>query len=213
MSSVVFTENYTEPPICVREILRYSGCRAESEEIISLVNDCIDEARPQLTYRVAYRELALHIDKSVCDFGDFRVFSNGLAKCLAGCDRVVLFAATIGTGIDRIIGKYSRLAPSRALIMQALGAERIEALCDLFCDGLTAATARFSPGYGDLPLDCQREIFAQLDCERKLGLTLNDSLLMSPSKSVTAFVGLGGTTKTTNKCSACNMRSCEFRGG
>ena len=51
---------------------------------------------------------------------------------------------------------------------------------------------RFSAGYGDLPLGVQREIFAALDCPKHIGLTLNDSLLMSPTKSVTAIVGISG---------------------
>lgn len=49
---------------------------------------------------------------------------------------------------------------------------------------------RFSAGYGDLPLEVQKDIFRVLDCPRKIGLTLNDSLLMSPTKSVTAIVGI-----------------------
>ena len=40
---------------------------------------------------------------------------------------------------------------------------------------------RFSPGYGDLPLTVQKDFFRVLDCTRKIGLSLNDSLLMSPS--------------------------------
>lgn len=72
---------------------------------------------------------------------------------------------------------------------------------------------RFSPGYGDLPLSAQREIFAVLDCGKRIGLMLNDSLLMSPSKSVTAFVGIGGEMKQKqNTCSACRMRDCAYRG-
>ena len=51
-------------------------------------------------------------------------------------------------------------------------------------------SARFSAGYGDVPLELQRDIFALLDCPRRIGLTLNESLLMSPSKSVTAIVGI-----------------------
>jgi len=58
---------------------------------------------------------------------------------------------------------------------------------------------RFSPGYGDLPLETQREIFDVLDCSRRIGLMLNDSLLMSPTKSVTAFVGVGGEEKNGRK--------------
>jgi len=51
-------------------------------------------------------------------------------------------------------------------------------------------TSRFSPGYRDLPLTLQREIFTLLEPSRRIGLSLNASLLMSPSKSVTAIVGI-----------------------
>ena len=50
---------------------------------------------------------------------------------------------------------------------------------------------RFSPGYGDLSLEVQKEIFSLLDCPRKIGVSLGDSLLMTPSKSVTAIIGYG----------------------
>ena len=82
------------------------------------------------------------------------------------------------------------------MFFQAIGAERIESLCDAFCaereaEGLRLRP-RFSPGYGDLPLELQRDLFRGLDCSRKIGLTLNESLLMSPSKSVTAIAGIVG---------------------
>jgi 5-methyltetrahydrofolate--homocysteine methyltransferase len=49
---------------------------------------------------------------------------------------------------------------------------------------------RFSAGYGDLPLEYQKKIFDLLDPHTQIGLTLNDSYLMSPSKSVTALIGV-----------------------
>ena len=93
---------------------------------------------------------------------------------------------------------FGKISPAKALIFQAIGAERIEALCEAFardihdrCGKIGAATGpRFSPGYGDLPLDIQKNIFAALDCPRKIGLSLNESLLMSPTKSVTAIIGI-----------------------
>ena len=83
-------------------------------------------------------------------------------------------------------------------MLDALGAERIESLCETFCKELSlksrakgaCVTPRFSPGYGDLPLTFQKEIFRVLDCPRQIGLSLNESLLMSPSKSVTAIMGI-----------------------
>ena len=131
-------------------------------------------------------------------FGDTCVDSHDLAVALRGCERVVLFAATVGHTIDRLIARYGKIAPSRALLLQAIGAERVEALCNRFCDELAkeararglATRPRFSPGYGDLSLELQRELFRILDCPRRIGLSLNQSLLMSPTKSVTALVGL-----------------------
>ena len=49
---------------------------------------------------------------------------------------------------------------------------------------------RFSPGYGDLPLQVQPGLLAALDAGRRLGITLTDSLLMIPRKSITAIVAL-----------------------
>ena len=49
---------------------------------------------------------------------------------------------------------------------------------------------RFSPGYGDLPIEIQKDIFRALDCPRRIGLTLNENLLMSPTKSVSAIIGI-----------------------
>ena len=195
MNSVIFNKTYTPPPFCEKEILRYAGCKTADGEILALLNSCLDEVRGKLSYRVCYRELPLTIQNDICDFGAFSVQSQKLALNLKDCDSVVIFAATVGVEIDRLIAKYSRISPAKALMLQAIGAERIEALCDAFCNDLQntrkiALKPRFSPGYGDLPLDTQKQIFELLDCSKRIGLTLNNSMLMSPSKSVTAFVGL-----------------------
>ncbi len=165
--------------------------------------------------------------ETLLDLGFLQTDSQGLCRNLQGCDKVILFAATVGLVPDRLIAKYGRLSPTKALCMQAIGAERIESLCDAFCDELAADYAaegyqtrpRFSPGYGDFPLDAQKAFFRALDCPRKIGLSLNDSLLMSPSKSVTALIGLlprtsqisGTEAKTHANCTACGKTDCLFR--
>ena len=47
---------------------------------------------------------------------------------------------------------------------------------------------RYSPGYGDVSLSCQKDFFRLLPCTR-IGLTLMDTLIMAPEKSVTAYIG------------------------
>ena len=205
-------------PFCKKEILRYAGCKEADENISALLEECIQEIKDQLNYRVCFRQLPVHVSGDMCDLGVFQLQSEKLAGYLSGCENVIVFAATVGIGVDRLIARYSRLSPSKALMFQAIGAEQIEALCDTFCNEMrekcaSVKKARFSPGYGDLPLTAQKDIFVVLDCARKIGLTLNDSLLMSPTKSVTAIVGIGGNEgETIHKCSTCSLQDCAFRG-
>ena len=196
--SAVYTKEYGAPPLDRREIARYLRAErlAELPELEREVESAMAEAMGQLSYRLCYAEFPFAIRDGELNLGFACVRSGALAKNLAGCTHVVVFAATVGIGLDRLIAKYSRLSPTRALALQALGAERVEALCDAFETDLCLASfggrihARFSPGYGDLPLDFQREIFRLLDPPRRIGLTLNESLLMSPTKSVTALIGI-----------------------
>lgn len=218
MNSIVLSKTYPEPPFCEREILRYAGCKEANGEISTLLNECIEEVKEKFTYKVCYREFSVTTDGEACDFGAFSVQSRNLGANLKKCKSVIIFAATVGVGVDRLIAKYGRISPAKALMLQAIGAERIEALCDAFCEDIEndmnmRLKPRFSPGYGDLPLEVQKDIFTVLDCSKRIGLMLNDSLLMSPSKSVTAFAGLTDTqnTRIKNKCSACDKKDCNFR--
>jgi len=216
MSSVVKRISFEEPSVCERDWYRYAACKAIDDHVKALFYKCFDEARDQLRYQVCYRELPVRIQGDVCDFEAFRVTSTALAKRLSDCTGVIVFAATVGVPLDRLIARYCRLSPAKALMLDAIGTERIEALCDVFCQEVAGdrGKVRFSPGYADVPLAVQRDIFRLLDCEKNIGLCLNDSLLMSPSKSVTAFIGLSDTPapSVSHKCERCPERDCAFRG-
>lgn len=194
----VYVKFYEPPEFNRREILRYTGVREATDETVSLMEECISLARGKSAFKVCYTRLPIEVAEDTIDMGFAKVKSAALQRALSGCDKAVVLAATIGIEMDRLVARYSALSPSKGLMLQAIGAERIECLCDLFCADLKAVAVergesirpRFSPGYGDLELELQRDIFYTLDCPRKIGLTLNDSLLMSPTKSVTAIVGI-----------------------
>jgi len=193
MTGIIQKLSFPEPPFDEREILRYAGVRDDGKDIKGLLCKCLDEVQGMCTFNVCYRIQDVCVSENTCNFGAFSVKSKSLSEHLKKSTRAVIFAATVGLDLDRLILKYSKTAPSLALMLQAIGAERIEALCDMFCNKLSEdyhITSRFSPGYGDLPIEMQKEIFALLDCPKQIGLTLNDSMLMSPTKSVTAIVGI-----------------------
>ncbi len=194
----VLSKIYAAPPVSRREMLRYMRCESLTPEVEALLDECLAEALPALHYRICYARVAIERMESGLLVGTLRTTSADLEKNLTGCDEALVFAATVGHALDRMIARYGHTSPARALCLQAIGTERVEALCDAFCAEMTDALAkedkhlrpRFSPGYGDLPLCTQRDVFALLEPQKHLGLTLTENILMSPTKSVTALAGI-----------------------
>ena len=180
-------------PVDRSEVLRYMRSQND-ERVMSLIDECIVETKSVLSASVCYEEYDVKIKGSEVDLGFCRIESLDLAKNLAGCKKAIIFAATVGMGVDRLIKKYSLLSPSHSLCISTIGNERVEALCDVFCSELKEKYGkirpRYSAGYGDLPLSMQRDIFNALSCTKNIGVSLSDSLLMTPQKSVTAIVGI-----------------------
>jgi hypothetical protein len=53
-----------------------------------------------------------------------------------------------------------------------------------------AVARKLSVGYGDWPLEEQRDIFAILDPKKHIGVELNEACLMIPEKSVSGLIGM-----------------------
>ena len=205
------------PPVCRKEALRYAGVKTETPEMAAMLDECISLCEGHISPRVCYAKYPIRRDGEILDLGFARTSSSALRRNLSGCEELVLFAATIGLEMDRLIARYTHLSPARSVMLQAIGTERIESLCDVFEETLIAQghelRPRFSPGYGDLPIQLQRDFFAALDCPRQIGVSLNESLLMTPSKSVTAIIGLTNEKeeRCVHNCSACTLKQCLYR--
>ena len=189
----VYQKSYELPEPDKREILRYAGVRGAADEVETLLDECIAETLSLFRPRVCWCALCINEAKKIPECA--AIFASlALAKHLQGCSQIVILAATVGIETDRLIARYNALSPAKALLISAIGSERIEALCDAFEDDLRSGgreiRPRFSPGYSDLPIEYQKDIFALLDCSRRIGVTLTESMLMSPSKSVSAIIGI-----------------------
>ncbi len=206
--NTIYTKTFDAPPFDRKEILRYAGSKENTPEIAELIESCIEEVKDKLTYKVCYGHFPISFIK---------IKSEKLIENLSGCDSFVLFAATVGIELDRLISRYGRISPSRALIFQAIGAERIESLCDEFTrfiqNEYEATVPRFSPGYGDFSLEAQKDFFRVLEPSKRIGLTLNESMLMTPTKSVTAIIGITHSNCKNSKhnCDDCNKTDCMYR--
>ena len=222
--------------------LGYRG-QEPDEVIQRLIDEVLQELlrviRPGHSYRIytckvygdRVRLIKHKMEEQFADFYEVNSFdeqnyiqefeSRKLADNLAQCSEVVLLAATLGLEADKLIQRYTVMNMAKASIAQACGAACIEAYCnkvqeDIRQQALTRGLylrPRFSPGYGDFALENQRDIFCLLECNKRLGMSLTDSMLMLPTKSVTAIIGLTKNKENCHiaRCSTCNKTDCEFR--
>ena len=165
-------------------------------ELEALIDGCIEEAMAAMRPQSVYRIYPILREKDTMQIGSLTLTSQLASRALASYEHAAVFALTLGAEPDRLIRRYTALGVSRAAVMQAVLAELTEMECDNLMARITEENPdatlgrRFSPGYGDLPLEAQRILFPMLDVSRRIGITLTDSLLMIPSKSVTALVGV-----------------------
>ena len=192
-------EELGEIPFDEKEILRYAMLPsfAPAPEELPL-RECLAAAKGAARCRAVWRLYPLKDDGEKLDLGFAKADSRDLRAHLAGCGEILLFACTAGAEMDRRIARAKLQGPAKGLLMHAIGAQQVEGACDKLCGRLQERfadrqlTDRFSPGYGDLPLALQRDVMEALDCAQTLGITLTESLLMVPGKSVTAIIGIKG---------------------
>ena len=123
---------------------------------------------------------------------------HSIARYLDGAAQAALLAVTVGMPLERELRLAAATDPVFGVALDAAATAAVEEAADATGERIAAwaleeglcAKGRFSPGYGDLPLEVQPQLLATLDAQRRLGITLSASLLMTPTKSVTAIVAL-----------------------
>lgn len=206
------------------EAIRYMGLGSSKPDtvIAAIIDECekklLDAIRPLYTYAVFdlnRRENGIEVKNT-----PLLLTGKAVKNHLVGCDKAVLMAATLGIEADKVIKRYQISDLTFALAADALASAAIEQVCNAAEEEIKEKVAplymtwRFSPGYGDLPLDIQRSFLTVLNAQKRIGLTVTDSLIMLPSKSVSAIIGLSDQPieKKRQGCAVCNLRSsCQYR--
>ena len=207
-----------------REAIRYLGYgrHAVDEQTLALISDSFRNLQESAGRRSIYRifDFTQKADDRFT-IGDKEIQSKSLGRSLRGCSKVVLFGATLGTEVDRMITRASLTNMASAVVLQACAAALLEEYCDdcqlkigreLGEEGLYLRP-RFSPGYGDFDISFQEPLIKMLDCAKTIGLTMTDSYMMTPTKSVTAVIGASETKENCHikGCEACGKKDCIYR--
>lgn len=194
-----------------RQWLRRLGVPGEGDEkleqsLAQAENLLLKNAQPQGIYRVL-------------SLGDIALGGNAIKKHLKGCRELAIMGVTIGAGVDRLIRQSQIRDMAEAVILDCGASVLTEQICDSFEARIREETqgyltGRYSPGYGDLPIETQDVLVRILDGPRKIGLTVNQNHIMIPKKSVTAILGIADhpVSGYLATCEECTLRdNCDLR--
>lgn len=196
------------------EAVRYLGGAGLKldDRMTALLDECESELLKTAAPKYLYKTLELPNPEIIA--------GEDIKAHLSGCGKAVVMCATLGAGTDRLIRQAQITDMARAVVLDSLASAAIEQVCSEI-DKIVASenpglfqTFRYSPGYGDYPLELQRVFLRLLDAPRKIGLSVNESFLLIPTKSVTAISGLSESPveKKRRGCAVCGMReSCAYR--
>lgn len=179
----------------ISEAMRYIGAAGGNDTLQNLVQDAVNNFKKIATPLGCYIRLPIKVTNDTVDFGFAITKSKSLAKNLKACNYAFIFAVTLGVRVDLALNRSLLTSPSEAVILDAVGSAAVEGLANSLNDLLEnqagqSLRPRFSPGYGDFDLSFQRQIITLLDTHRKIGLSLTDGLMLTPTKSITAIVGI-----------------------
>ena len=208
------------------EVLRYLGYKGQDidENLNSTIEECREEIKKVITPRVvySYKNIKLSDDGVEVITTNLILKGKDIKEHLKNSTECVLMAVTLGNEVEKRTRLYEKTNLTKALILDACATTAVEEVCDIvensvkekaILDGMNI-TFRYSPGYGDLPLDVQNSFLRALDAQKKIGLTVSENNLLFPRKSVTAIIGIvnSGIEKKRKSCKECsNYENCSFR--
>lgn len=207
-----------------KEAVRYLGYgnHKADEQTLRLIEESFMELQKIAGKRIVWRMFDLQILENSCIIiENMQVKSDSLSKNLKDCRQVILLGATLGIQTDQLIRRYSYTDMAKAVVLQSCAAVMLEEYLDEWQEERRTEMGekglylrpRFSPGYGDFSIVHQKEILAMLEAAKKIGLTMTDGSMLTPTKSVTAVTGLSRTQENCHLqgCEACRKKDCIYR--
>ena len=206
------------------EAFRYMGYKGGeiNETLLKITEQCEQELLKAINPRYIYKMFNIEQNNECVKLSDTTLTLKGkdITAHLKDCDRCILLCATLSSGVDKLIRTHETEGMEKAVITDSLASAAVEQVCEaaeaeiqnVYPDNFY--TWRFSPGYGDFPLEIQGEFLDALSAPKRIGVTVTDSLILIPRKSVTAVIGVSSREipKGRRGCGTCNMKdTCTYR--
>jgi len=211
--------------ISVSEALRYAGHRGAEvpRQLLAIAQETAAECRKHIYPRYTASRFSIKSGPDGVKIGDTDVVLQGedIKKHLAGCSECYIICVTAGMEADGFIRSMLAVDTVRGMLADGCATAAVESCCDCLENRLREKlkaeekylTWRYSPGYGDFPFTQQPQILSLVQAAKFAGVTCNESCIMTPSKSVTAVMGIASEKPRGRrvKCDSCpNKNNCNF---
>ena len=204
----------------IKEVERYLGyIEGADPKTYNLIESLSKEIESSIKGRCIHESFAINkVESNSIFLNNSSIVLEGksIVNHLKGCDEVFILACTLGVAADRLIQSKFHLSALSGMVSDAIASDLIEQYCNQYEAKLRQTlpdgsdlTARFSPGYGDFPLKVQESIINKLQAHKRIGLSLNESFLMVPQKSVIAIIGISDKKLDNQTLHRCGNLSCE----
>lgn len=220
---------FSELTLPLEALYRYLGYKdacpdPETERIVRAFFSELDAlAYPMFGYRIVDGFIEGQT-LTLVDVAPFETatFSPGrtISKCLEGCSQYILLLSTVGAAFNDWLQRiHDRGDILEMYISDAIGsfvAETVsehayQYLADEAEQSGLKLTNAYSPGYCDWHVGEQRLLFSLLP-PAFCGITLNDSCLMHPIKSISNVIGLDPSARRRPYgCAICHRKDCFVR--
>ena len=215
------------------EVLRYQGChnnklKKVNKTIMKITREEIERGynlfEPKGIYSpIKIKQISFSGGRVDLKNGFSLYFSNSIINLLKGANYLVLGVATIGSSLENRVSKFFTQGEyPRAIALDAVGTVAVESLSryikNLICqeakEQYFKTTRYFSPGYGDWDISQQKDIFKIIPTN-KIGVSLTESCMILPRKSLSWVIGIGKNitipSKDNNSCQICQAKNCQYR--
>lgn len=166
-----------------------------------LIEECIKQGSYLCKPAGAYLNVPIssRSDSGVVLDNKINLQSRSLSNLLKDSHSVILMASTVGLEVSkRVFNEIEKGNAAAGLIIDSVASQTADAVLDWIVQMLNGMLARegkrltkhrYSPGFGDLPLLYQKDIFEALQLSR-LDMALTEKFMMVPEKSVIAVAGV-----------------------
>lgn len=195
--------------------LKYLGYDHQSIDVHlhQLIDECIEEIDKMSSFKVTYRKFPLSFHPLKIDEIDLNIDYPDLNQLFQNCHDVVIIACTLGLQFDQKAHYYSHIDMTKATVLDAVASSYLEAKCDTFENNnfIGKRTFRFCPGYGNVPIELNKELARIIESYKKIGLTVQESNILLPQKSMIGLIGLGDLKKEKSCLNCFHIKDCDFR--